>query len=68
MSWGVDGTVSRRFMGPLPAAGEWVRLEVPASAVGLEGRTLTGMAFTLVDGAATWDRIGVSTDAGSVQP
>ncbi|MBK7060433.1 MAG: S8 family serine peptidase [Rubrivivax sp.] len=56
--WGVDGTVSRRFMGALPTAGQWVRLEVPAALVGLVGRTLNGMAFTLQNGRATWDRAG----------
>jgi hypothetical protein len=58
ITYGTDGTASRRFMGPLPAAGMWVRLEVPASAVGLENRTLQGMAFTLYDGQATWDATG----------
>jgi hypothetical protein len=28
--WGQDGTPSRLPMGPLPEAGKWVRLEVPA--------------------------------------
>jgi hypothetical protein len=58
IAWGTDGTVSRQFMGPLPPPGQWVRLEVPASAVGLEGRLINGMAFTLSDGTATWDRAG----------
>lgn len=58
IAWGTDGTVSRRFMGPLPPPGQWVRLEVPAALVGLEGRLINGMAFTLSDGAATWDRAG----------
>ena len=58
IGWGTDGTVSRRYMGPLPAAGQWVRLAVPASQVGLEGRTLNGMAYTLYDGRATWDYAG----------
>src|SRR3954451_3699463 len=31
ITYGADGTPSRRYMGPLPAAGQWVRLEVPAS-------------------------------------
>ena len=55
IAWGTDGTVSRRFMGALPATGPWVRLEVPAALVGLEGRTLNGMAFSLYGGRATWD-------------
>ena len=58
IAWGTDGTVGRRWMGALPAVGQWVRLEVPAALVGLEGRTLNGMAFTLYDGRATWDRAG----------
>lgn len=62
LPWGTEGTTSRRYMGPLPAAGQWVRLEVPASAVGLEGRTLNGMAYSLYGGRATWD------DAGKIGP
>ncbi|HEV8630795.1 MAG TPA: Calx-beta domain-containing protein [Thermoanaerobaculia bacterium] len=58
IGFGVDGTNGRRFMGPLPATGQWVRLEVPASLVGLEGRTLNGMAFSLSQGRATWDHAG----------
>ena len=61
--WGVDGTNSRRNMGALPAAGQWVRLAVPASQLGLEGRTLNGMAFTLYNGRATWDYAGKSSGA-----
>ncbi|MCS6329499.1 MAG: hypothetical protein H8K06_20840, partial [Nitrospira sp.] len=56
--WGTDNTVSRQYMGPLPPPGRWVRLEVPAATVGLEGRIVDGMAFTLFDGTATWDRAG----------
>src|SRR4030095_6549592 len=52
--WGTDGTASRRSMGTLPATGQWVRL-------GLEGRTLTGMAFALYGGRATWDYAGKAT-------
>ena len=58
LPWGVDGTNSRRYMGPLPAAGSWVKLEVPASLVGLEGYTLHGMAFSMWGRGATWDRAG----------
>jgi len=56
--WGTDNTVSRQYMGPLPPPGRWVRLEVPAETVGVEGRIVEGMAFTLFDGMATWDRSG----------
>jgi subtilisin family serine protease len=58
ITYGMDGTSDRLSMGPLPSPGEWVRLEVPAHAVGLEGATLKGMSFTLVDGRATWDYAG----------
>ena len=60
IGWGVDGTTSRLHIGPLPPLGRWIRLEVAARQVGLEGRVLTGMAFTLFNGGATWDRAGSS--------
>jgi len=56
--WGTNGTASQFYVGPLPATGQWVRLEVPASSVGLEGRTLTGMRFALFGGRASWDVAG----------
>jgi hypothetical protein len=58
IGYGTNGTASRRYVGPLPAAGQWVRLAVPASQVGLEGHTLSGMAYTLYGGRATWDYAG----------
>ncbi|MCX6955066.1 MAG: glycoside hydrolase family 9 protein, partial [Verrucomicrobia bacterium] len=61
ITWGSNESAGRRYVGPLPATGEWVRLSVPASAVGLEGSTVNGMAFVLVDGRATWDTAGVTT-------
>ena len=61
LNFGTDGTASRHYMGPLPPAGQWVRLEVPASALALEGTALKGMAFTLYGGRATWDYVGKST-------
>ena len=45
-------------MGPLPATGQWVRLSVPAAQVGLDGKSVSGMAFALYDGRATWDSAG----------
>ena len=56
---GTNGTASRRYMGAIPSATGWVRLEVPASLVGLEGVTINGMAFTLYGGHTWWDRAGV---------
>ncbi len=58
IGWGADGTSGRRYMGALPATGQWVRLAVPAAQVGLEGHTVNGMAFTLYNGRATWDLAG----------
>src|SRR6185295_5795842 len=55
---GTDGTNSRRFIGGLPPTGVWARLEIPASLVGLEGSAINGVAFTLFNGRATWDRMG----------
>src|SRR4030095_16924432 len=58
ISYGISGTASRISMGALPAPGQWVRLEVPASQVGLEGSTLKGMDFSVYGGHVTWDCAG----------
>ncbi len=55
--WGTHGTASRFFIGDLPIKGQWVRLEVPASAVGLEGRSIAGVALTMKGGRANWDHV-----------
>jgi hypothetical protein len=55
---GADNTPARRRIGNLPEAGGWVRLEVPASAVALEGTSVNGMAFTLHDGRAAYGPTG----------
>ncbi len=60
--WGTNGTQTRfQVSSSIPATGQWVRLEVPASSVGLEGVSLRSMAFTLNDGKATWDKAGKSS-------
>jgi hypothetical protein len=60
--WGGTGTPSRLAMGPLPAAGEWVRLEVEAAKVGLNpGAVINGWAFTQHGGTTFWDKAGVVT-------
>lgn len=53
-------------MGALPALGQWVRLEVPASQVGMENQTLGGMAFTLFNGRVAWDKSGLTGGPSSV--
>ena len=60
IDWGKDKSPSRFRVGDLPKPGEWVRLEVPAEAVGLtKASRITGWAFTLFDGSAYWDKSGV---------
>ena len=60
ISYGVDGTVGRRYMGPMPATtGSWIELAVPASAVALEDCIVSGMAYTVYQGTAYWDYTGV---------
>jgi hypothetical protein len=63
--WGADripegkaGTAARRPMGALPRAGAWVRLEVPANALDLEGVTVHGLAFLQQDGRCHWGAVG----------
>jgi RHS repeat-associated protein len=69
--WGEDlyayGTAgpSRYSMGPLPAPAQWVRLEVPASAVGLAGSGIRGMSFYTFAGKAWFDRIGLQPPSGA---
>ena len=60
IGWGKEGTASRRNLGPLPKAGEWVRLEVSAQSVGLgAGTQITGWAYTQFDGTVYWDKAGL---------
>ena len=60
IAWGTPNTPERVHMGPLPKAGEWVRLEVPAEKVGLNpGDQLTGFATTQQAGTVYWDKVGV---------
>ena len=73
--WGADkitfggigkDTPAHKPMGPLPALGEWVRLEVALADVGLEpGSVLNGMAFVQHGGTAYWDVAGIATTRGS---
>jgi hypothetical protein len=68
ITYGINGTNSRRYMGPLPAEGQWVRLEVPASQVGLEGSILKGMDFSVYGGRVTWDCAGKTSIVSGSAP
>jgi Glycosyl hydrolase family 9/Cellulase N-terminal ig-like domain len=61
ITYGTSGSAGRYYAGPLPAAGGWVKLTVPASAVGLEGSAVSGMDFSLFNGRATWGTAGRSS-------
>jgi hypothetical protein len=59
---GITGSDSRRYMGPVPPSGSWVKLEVPAIYVGLQGKKVTGMSFSVYREVgrpwAAWDTTG----------
>jgi hypothetical protein len=60
IAFGEDGKPSRLHMGDLPQAGQWVRLEVPVTKVGLRGGSnITGLSFDQVGGKVYWDTSGV---------
>ncbi|WP_051945916.1 PSD1 and planctomycete cytochrome C domain-containing protein [Verrucomicrobium sp. BvORR106] len=60
--FGEVNTEQRKSMGPLPKAGEWVRLEVPMEALKLKaGTKVTGLAFTQQGGTVYWDKAGVQS-------
>ena len=62
---GTDGTQGSMPMGALPVPGEWVALTVSADKVGLAGATVSGMAFSLYGGGASWDAAGKYSGASS---
>lgn len=64
ISFGADGTASRRRMGELPQVGVWMRLELDPAALGLADAEVNGMAFTLFDGRAAWGAAGLVDPAG----
>ena len=65
INYGTDGTAGRHYVGALPLTGQWVRLEVSARDVGLEGQAIVGMGFSTYDGRVTWDKAGVATEASA---
>lgn len=66
IDWGDKGTAGHAPMGPLPKAGEWVRLEVEPARVGLRvGAELNGWAFSQYGGTCYWDAAGCTHSFGS---
>ena len=62
IAFGAKNTPAKRLGGALPKLGEWVRLEVNMSDVGLKaGSVLKGWAFTQFGGTVYWDKAGVVT-------
>ena len=62
IDWGQDKTASRKWMGPIPKSGEWVKLEIKATDVGLgQGAMIHGWALTQFGGTLYWDVAGMKT-------
>jgi hypothetical protein len=65
--WGQNFSPSRLPMGDLPKSGEWVRLEVPASQIGVDApAVVTGWSFDHVGGQVYWDKAGVQVKPAAV--
>lgn len=61
IGWGIDGTASRRPMGPLPAGrDQWLMFIVKTEDVGTNGLLIDGLAYTLYDGGVYWDYSALS--------
>lgn len=62
ISFGSGDVPGHRRLGDLPKSGEWVRLEVDAKHVGVNGGDLiNGWAFTQFGGLCYWDHAGIVT-------
>ncbi|HEX7155337.1 MAG TPA: RHS repeat-associated core domain-containing protein [Thermoanaerobaculia bacterium] len=59
--WGealIHSESSGVYMGPIPAGGSWVRLEVPFSSIGFEQRTIKRITVAHYGGQVWFDRFG----------
>jgi flagellar hook assembly protein FlgD len=63
---GKAGTASLYPMGPLPAAGGWVRLRVLADKLGLVGQRVNGILYGAYDGQTWWGP--TTTSSRSLDP
>ena len=57
---GHDAAPANLRLGDVPRPGEWVRLEIPAKAIGLDGRTIRELAFCTFGGGVRWDWLGIA--------
>ncbi len=58
ITYGKNNSPGRHRAGNLPPTGKWVKLTIPAKAVGLENMDVDGMSFAHVEGRAVWDSVG----------
>ncbi len=59
IAFGERNTPKKVLAGPLPAAGQWVRLEIDAMKMGITpGTKIDGMSFTQSGGTVYWDKAG----------
>jgi hypothetical protein len=57
---GKDEAPANLRLGEMPKPGEWVRLEIPAKAIGVAGKTIRELAFCTFGGGVRWDWLGVA--------
>jgi hypothetical protein len=66
--WGAENKIDfgtiRKPLGGLPETGKWVRLEIPAKEVELDGLAIQGLAFLQFGGTVYWDKAGVEKHPG----
>lgn len=54
--WGEAATTQRRWLGPLPATGQWVPLTIPIAVLGLNEQTIDNLSFVVHGGTVWWGR------------
>ena len=68
--WGEEGAIpfgqvrtnEHVYLGAMPEAGKWGRLEFPIEKLGLKpGMVVTGYAFTQFDGTVYWDHLSMNS-------
>lgn len=57
-------------LGAIPAAGAWVRLDIPAEKIGLtaDATEIDGISFDQAGGRVYWDKVGVTKGAPAQDP